>query len=74
MRTRSALTRTAFGAAVAAALSFGVTSANAAPSAAAALACPGYMSSAQACRDCCAQQYGGYGFWSSSTGYCNCAV
>jgi hypothetical protein len=74
MRTRSTLTRAVFGTAVVAALGFGVTSANAAPSAAKAVACPGYMSSAQACTDCCAQQYGGVGFWSPGTRYCNCAL
>jgi hypothetical protein len=73
MRTRSTLARAVFGAAVAAALGVGVTSANAAPSAAA-FACPGYTSTAQACSDCCRINYGGYGFWSPSTHYCNCAV
>ena len=77
MRTRFALARAVFGAAVAAALGVGVTSAYAAPSnaaPAAALGCPGYTSTAQACSDCCRINYGGYGFWSPSTHYCNCAL
>ena len=74
MRTRSTLTRAAFAAVVAGALGFGVTSANAAPAAKEAFSCPGYMSSAQACRDCCANWYGAYGLWSSSNGYCACAL
>jgi hypothetical protein len=74
MRTRSMLTRAAFATAVAGAIGFGVTSASAAPAAEKMMSCPGYMSSAQACSDCCAQRYGGYGFWSASTGYCNCAL
>ena len=61
-------------AAVTAVLGFGVDAATAAPAAKASFSCPGYMNSAQACRDCCANWYGAYGFWSSSTGYCNCAL
>lgn len=74
MHTRSTLTRAAFAAVVAGALGFGVTSASAAPAAEKRAPCPGYMSSAQACRDCCANWYGAYGFWSPSNGYCNCAL
>lgn len=61
-------------AAFAAVLGFGVNAATAAPAAKAGFSCPGYMSSAEACRDCCAAWYGAYGFWSSSNGYCNCAL
>jgi uncharacterized membrane protein len=74
MRTRSTLTRAAFATAVAAAIGFGVTSASAAPAAEKRLSCPGYMSSAQACSDCCANWYGAYGLWSPSSGYCACAL
>ena len=75
MTARSTLVRGVFGAAVAAALGIGVTSASAAPAQSAkAFACPGYTSTAQACTDCCWNNYGGYGFWSPSTHYCNCAL
>jgi hypothetical protein len=74
MRTRSTLTRAAFATGVAAALGFGVTAASAAPTAKQMFSCPGYMSSAQACQDCCANWYGAYGFWDPDSRYCNCAL
>lgn len=74
MRTRTAFTRAAFAAAVTAAMGFGVTSASAAPAAKGSFSCPGYMSSAQACQDCCANWYGAYGFWDPGSRYCNCAL
>lgn len=73
---RTTLSKALFGAVVTAALGFGVSTASAAaPSEATAAApCPGYMSSAQACRDCCAGYYGAYGIYNSSNRYCNCAL
>jgi hypothetical protein len=75
MRTRINPSRLLFGALVAAALGFGASTATAAASEPlSAPTCPGYMNSAQACTDCCWNNYGAIGFWSPSTRICNCAL
>lgn len=62
-------------ASVAAALASGVSAATATPAAAHLTAsCPGWTSSAQACTDCCWNNYGGVGFWDPQSRYCNCAL
>jgi hypothetical protein len=66
---------TGFGIGVLTALAFGVTSANAAPTATGkTFGCPGYTETAQACTDCCWNWYQAYGFWSPSNKSCNCAL
>jgi hypothetical protein len=75
MRRRSNLGRSVLGAAVVAALGFGVNAATATRAAAAApLSCPGYTETAQICTDCCRNNWGGVGFWDPGSKYCNCAL
>ncbi len=73
MRTRSTLCKGVFGAVVAGALGFGASAVTAGTASASEMVwCPAYLSSAQACTDCCWRYHQQEGMWDPATKWCEC--